>query len=334
MILLYSTIIIINLILIKFHKKLNLFGVPYDMPDNTRKFHKDNVLISGGLIFLFNVLILFIYLNFIDYFFLKKLFSNNQSFYSYIILLLAFFLLGFYDDKKNLNPNKKLLILSLLYFMLIYSNDIFLLKSIKLSFYNNEFFLHSFSLPFTILCLLLFTNATNMYDGINLQSVSYYICLILFLLINNIFFKLFLFLLIPILTFGFLNFKNKSFLGDGGCYLVSFLFGSIFIASYNLNLIMFADTIFLLMILPGFDMLRLFALRAIKNKSPFKADREHIHHKMLLSFGYKKTIIILAFFQFIITTFLLINLNYFIILLIILFFYFFILFYARKNVRI
>ena len=38
------------------------------------------------------------------------------------------------------------------------------------------------------------------------------------------------------------------------------------------------EEIFILMAIPGIDMLRLFVFRILKNQSPFKGDRHHLHH--------------------------------------------------------
>jgi UDP-GlcNAc:undecaprenyl-phosphate GlcNAc-1-phosphate transferase len=50
------------------------------------------------------------------------------------------------------------------------------------------------------------------------------------------------------------------------------------------------DEIFLLMILPGLDMFRLFIQRIYNKKNPFVGDREHIHHYFIKIFGYKLSI--------------------------------------------
>ena len=330
----YLILLLLNILIIKFHNRLSTIGIPFDYPDKVRKFHGKNILISGGSIIFLNTLLCLLYLFFTNDKFTESLFKTDLDFFSFILLALMFFFLGFFDDKANINPNTKLFLLGFLFLLLVISNEVFLIKSIKLSFLKNQYFLNSFTIPFTILCFLLFANAINMFDGINLQSFNYNISIVIFFLINNIFFKFFILIILSLLIFGYLNYKNKSFLGDGGCYLLSFLFGSTFIASYNLNYIEFADTIFLLMILPGIDMLRLFTIRLVNGKNPFKADREHIHHKLLTWLGYKKTSLILAVLQFMIIFLIYAGLNYIILFSLILFFYFLFLFLSSKKIRI
>ena len=122
------------------------------------------------------------------------------------------------------------------------------------------------------------------------------------------------------------HYQNKSFLGDSGCFLISFIIGSFSIISYNSNDIQYSDTIFLLMMIPGIDMLRLFFERISKKKSPFIADRKHLHHLLLGKFGYAKTIFILFLFIFINLFFIIFNIDSRIILSIFLIFFFFKLF--------
>ena len=54
-------------------------------------------------------------------------------------------------------------------------------------------------------------------------------------------------------------------MGDSGIYLYSFTISLFFIHFYNERSIIYADTIFLMMMVPGIDMFRLF-IRILKNK--------------------------------------------------------------------
>ena len=76
-----------------------------------------------------------------------------------------------------------------------------------------------------------------------------------------------------------LNYKNKVFLGDGGAYLISVIIGCTFIYQYNsFDNFFFGDEVFVLLMIPSIDMLRLFILRIINKKHPFKGDLNHLHH--------------------------------------------------------
>jgi hypothetical protein len=81
-------------------------------------------------------------------------------------------------------------------------------------------------------------------------------------------------------------------MGDGGVYLLSFIISYIFIKSYNKNLFM-ADEIFFIMLFPGVDMFRVFLLRLINGKNPFKPDRNHFHHLLLNYFSSRNVFLII-----------------------------------------
>ncbi len=65
----------------------------------------------------------------------------------------------------------------------------------------------------------------------------------------------------------------------------------------NLNSV---DEIFLLLMIPGLDMLRLFIERLLQKKNPLKPDRNHFHHLLLNRFQrYNVLIIYFSFLQII-----------------------------------
>jgi UDP-GlcNAc:undecaprenyl-phosphate GlcNAc-1-phosphate transferase len=117
-----------------------------------------------------------------------------------------------------------------------------------------------------------------MLDGINCQAAFYTIFICLIFILNNVNYVFFSNLIIILLFFSWFNFKNKMFLGNSGSLLLSYIIGFFFIKSYNVNNTFYADEIFLIMMIPGIELLRLAILRILNKKHPFKADRNHIHH--------------------------------------------------------
>ena len=145
----------------------------------------------------------------------------------------------------------------------LYHSSEFVLNDVKFTSISYNFDLGNFSLIFTTLALIAFIQASNMIDGINCQFGVYAIVTLIFSLHFPVtFISFFLPSLIIYLIF---NFKNKSFIGDGGAYLISTLLGLNFIYIYNDNLI-FSDDVFLAMSIPGFEMIRLFFQEALKRK--------------------------------------------------------------------
>ena len=170
----------LNLLVFFFHNRLKELGIPKDIPDNFRKLHKNSVPLSGGVIFFINIIVLLLISRFfLDY---VKIDENINIIFLFSLLLFFF---GFIDDKYDLNPYIKLLLLILSILFLFYLNDDFLIKELKFSFLNKNIQLGNFSLIFTLLCYLLFINAFNMFDGINLQSSIFFGSFIIFFFLNN-----------------------------------------------------------------------------------------------------------------------------------------------------
>jgi len=130
-----------------------------------------------------------------------------------------------------------------------------------------------------------------MLDGINISAAVYAILLLVFLYLhqNNI---IFIVLIISLLFFLIKNYQNKLFLGNNGSYLLGFIL-SFFFIDLNITKVISVEEIFLAMIIPGLDMLRLYIQRIYNKKNPFKADLNHLHHILLKKFSYYKAVIYL-----------------------------------------
>lgn len=199
------------------------------------------------------------------------------------------------DDKNNLSSNVKLFLIILIIFVTLMFDEGLLIKKLIFSFYNFEINLGIFSYFFTIICFLLFMNAFNMIDGINGQAATYSIFIFLVFIFKNINIIFYSLILIPLIIFLIFNFKNKIFLGDNGTLPLGYFISYIFIDNYNEVKSFYCDEIFLIMMIPGFELLRLAIYRIIKKKHPFKADRNHIHHLILRKYSYIKTFLAIQF---------------------------------------
>ena len=80
-------------------------------------------------------------------------------------------------------------------------------------------------------------------------------------------------------------------MGDSGTLFLGCLISLLVIKNYQVANFSGVDEIFLLMMFPGLDMLRLFIQRIYNKRSPFIGDREHIHHYFLIVYGYKFSIL-------------------------------------------
>tara|TARA_A100001015_G_scaffold314818_1_gene425161 strand:- start:424 stop:1416 length:993 start_codon:yes stop_codon:yes gene_type:complete len=283
-------IILISIIVFVFIKlsSLRLFKFILDRPNKKRKFHKKPTPLIGGII-IFSSIILY---NFV---------IEESIQLEFIILVSFFFILGFLDDIFNINAFLKLLgsLLILSIFINIFQLDQFYFYEIGVINLNNDF-----SIFFSILCILLFVNSSNMIDGIDGLSLSYFIILCIFLILNNQIGnnEFLIFLLVNLIIVIILNLNQKLFLGDSGIYLICIIFAELIISNHKIEMSnenvynkFYAENIFLLMLYPGLDMLRLFMSRTLKGKSPFTPDRNHFHHMLLNKFNSKNALIIYSF---------------------------------------
>lgn len=269
-------IIVLNFFIFLYFEKISKFFIFFDKPDGKLKKHKNPVSIIGGLIIILNLYLIIFSLEILD--------TNNLIFednFSYIILILGtlFFIIGFVDDLRNLSPNLKLIsIVTSIFIITIFFPEI-KLDHIKISFLEHNYSFENFSLIFIILSFALLVNAINMFDGINLQLIFFSLFVFIIFILKGFLPLFFILISISFIFLGLLNYQNKVFIGDGGCYLISALIGCSFIYQYKIfDNFLYGDQIFLILLIPSLDMLRLFIVRIINRKHPFKGDLKHLHH--------------------------------------------------------
>ena len=211
--------------------------------------------------------------------------------YSLLIPLAIMTLLGMYDDNKTVDFKLKF-IFQIIVAKIIVDNG-FIIDNLHgvLNIYELN---NIVAQCFTIFVVVGIINAVNFIDGIDGLAVSITsIFIISFEFFNKSYpeFSALSFIMlgsfIPVLIFNFKK-KNKVFLGDGGSLLLGTLISiyTIFILSNNyiirnefdINKILFVISI---LVYPFIDISRVFLLRIINKKSPFIADKNHIHHLLI-----------------------------------------------------
>ena len=233
--------------------------------------------LTGGIIIFFSLLISIVYNFFFNY---QYLINNFFIFFG----ILCIFFIGFLDDVFNLKYYKRLLLIFLILVITFYQTPEITLKTIYFETFKTTFALESSSIFFSAFFILLLINAMNMSDGINGNATT--IFLIFFFLLfdpRNQFNYSFFFIIPSLILFLFYNLKNKLYLGDSGVYLLSTFLAFYTISSYNYdnaNYDLSAEKIFLVFMIPGMDMFRLFVERILKNKNPFIGDLNHLHHQL------------------------------------------------------
>lgn len=266
-------IVIINEIIIK--KKF--------LSDNI-KFSKHKSLVSstntptsGGLFLILFILIF------------KTQLGLVNVFYLFLI-----FLVGLSSDRiKNVSPLIRLFF-QILITLLFVVNTQTLIIDVRID--NINLLLNqNIYLPiiFTVFCFIVLMNGTNFIDGVNLNTIGFYILVYSAILIvsnNNdltidrsLNIKIIFFLIVTYL----MNFFNKLQLGDGGSYLIGF-----FTAFYIINFISqnpLASPYFAVLILwyPCFENLFSISRKIYQKKSISDADNLHLHHNIFLFFKIK-----------------------------------------------
>jgi len=323
--------IIINISLVVNFKKIKLFHYIIDKPDKQRKLHLRQIPLAGGIILIINVLIYFIIANIDERYILTEIFYNNKFEFSiFIFTTFIIFFIGLFDDKYDLSPNYKFLLLSITILIILAFDNNLIISTIKFSFIDKTINFKQYNIIFTCFCFLVFLNAFNMFDGINLQASFYSIIILIFIIIlygSSIFINI---LLIFLVCYSVLNYKNKSFLGDNGSLLIAFIIGYIFIKLYNVEKIAYTDEVFIFMIIPGVDLIRLFFMRILNKQNPLRGDRNHLHHLVSKKFSLIQSTIIIQLSIILPLFMMYIGTNKLLIIIITIFCYFLLLYKLKK----
>ena len=277
----YFLVVLLSGLLTYFTQKIFIHYKKFD-DFNHRSSHKTLATRTGGIGVFATLLIISSY-----YYFNKvELFD-----YSLFIPLSIMFIVGVYDDFYHADFKLKFLIQ-------IIVAKIIIDQGFVISNYHGLFGLYE--VPWvlaqlsTVFVFLVIINAINFIDGIDGLAITEVIRIILliefFSANQTILTPLSILLVFSLIALYYFNFKKKSkvFLGDGG----SLLLGSIvsiyifyvlgdqytFKAGFQINKVLFS---ILILIYPLLDLLRVFIIRIKNGTSPFEADQNHLHHRLL-----------------------------------------------------
>jgi UDP-N-acetylmuramyl pentapeptide phosphotransferase/UDP-N-acetylglucosamine-1-phosphate transferase len=257
----------------------------YDEP-GARKSHSTNVPTLGGLAIFAG---LFFSISFwTDFSMLPKL--------QYILAgLIVLFFIGIKDDIIALSASKKAI------GQLVATIVVVIWGEVRITSFSGILGIYElnyiFSVLFSIFTIFIIINAYNLIDGINGLSGSFGIVAAstfgawFFVFDNQSQNAIIAFSLVGAL-FAFLRFNvtpAKIFMGDTGSLILGFvlaIFAVEFIELNEANTTIYhlkSGPVFAISVLfiPLVDLLRVFSMRLLRGKSPFKADKSHIHHMML-----------------------------------------------------
>jgi len=213
------------------------------------------------------------------------------------------FLLGLIDDVYTLNAKFKLFI-QIAIVTLVY------LLGVKITTIINPFGgtiqLGPFSYIITLLWIVGISNAVNFIDGVDglagsvitVNSITLAIIAVAMVPPNPISALIGFILAGSTLAFLTYNFNPaKIFMGDSGALFAGFLLASLSITGVMKGAALAIILPFVVLAVPIIDITYASLRRISKGKSPFVADAEHIHHKLLKAgFSQKKTVAILTSF--------------------------------------
>ncbi len=283
--------------------KISFLFKAIDKGDRNRKIHTIPTPTLGGIsifaAFYIPLIGLLIYENKIS-----QLFTSD---YNLVLGLFIggtiIFILGILDDLKEIKPLYKLLIQILAATIVYYFG--FKIVRLSIPFYHSLVELGFFSYLITIFWIVGITNAINLIDGSDGLAAGISIFVVLNLLITSILNNSTLLILFSLALLGgligFLRYNfppAEIFMGDTGSQFVGFTISILAISGAKKG----ATTVALLspiivLGIPIIDTFLAIARRFIKGVSIFKADSDHIHHRLIKKgFSRKKIAIYIYIF--------------------------------------
>lgn len=262
--------------LIKYAPKIGLVDIP-----DERKVHVNTIPRVGGVAMVIAAVIpMLLWL------------PKNQEFITFLISVLVIFFFGVWDDRSDLNYKIKFFGQILAVVLVVTIGDV---QIRYIPFFGLEPISDWISIPLTIFTLLGITNAMNLVDGLDglaggttligfgaIGLLSYvstetgasgnpFIAMIAICIMGS--------------TLGFLRFNThpaRIFMGDTGSQFLGFCIGTLAIMITQQEDLPYNPGIPLILLCwPIFDTLMVMAIRISQGKSPFVADKNHIHHRLL-----------------------------------------------------
>ncbi|MEN3940952.1 MraY family glycosyltransferase [Prosthecobacter sp. SYSU 5D2] len=257
-----------------------------DTPDGRRKLHARPVSRLGGLPIYLTLMLGFV----------AAFWFLDVRFEGWLPLILCNFLMfsvGLADDFKSLGARVKLTG-QIGAALILYSSGLSI-DVLSNPFGEGGLEIGWWSLPLTLLWLVAIPNIINLIDGMDGLAGGFGLFLSLTLAFvgfvsgfNDI---MIMSIVMAGALSGFLYFNfppAKIFLGDGGAYLIGFFVASVSLKSSNKGSIVAALLVIVIALgVPILDTAFAILRRAIRGVPIFRADAEHIHHRLIL-LGYSK----------------------------------------------
>jgi len=258
----------------------------FDVPDH-RKVHVKPIPSLGGIGIFIGVIISVILFSY----------DSGYPYYKFLIAgYLVLFFMGLKDDLIIMRTRYKLIIQVLVTIILVISGLRFENLHGVLGFYELPYW---FSVTFSLIFIIGITNAFNLIDGIDglASGLGIINCMtfgcLLFIFEQYAFSSLAFAVagsMLAFLRYNFNTYPNKIFMGDTGSLLLGLSISVLAISYVNIDPKVAAEgfgfasppiVALAIVIIPVFDTLRVMIVRILQGKSPFKPDKNHIHHTFL-----------------------------------------------------
>lgn len=275
-------------------RKFKTIGI--DHPDQGRKQHKTPTPRLGGLPIYLTMMAGFALMAL-----LKPMFLG--TWWPIILTNTLIFAIGFLDDLKPLGARLKLVgqigVACILYALGVSIEDL------SNPFHGGTpFDLGMASLPVTILWLIAIPNIINLIDGMDGLATGFgiFLCMTLAFVghFNGMADVVLMSVVMSGALSGFLVYNYppaRIFLGDGGAYLIGFFIASSSLISSQKSSILAAVLVMIVALgVPILDTFLAILRRAVRGVPIFRADAEHIHHRLVL-LGFSKAKALVAMYS-------------------------------------
>ncbi len=260
--------LLLNALLVKYAFKIGLVDIP-----NHRSSHTKPVARGAGIAIFLSFIITVIIFHY-------DVVIKNIGFFLGVFVV---FIAGVIDDKYEISPKVKFL------FLIVATLFIYFIDDIKITYIGTYFgytvYLYSWMvLPFTVIAVVGYTNALNLIDGLDgLAGLISLIIFVSYFYIGYVHFDDFMitvsfFMIAALLGFLVFNWNPaKVFMGDSGSLVLGFSIAAVSIKAIEYISV---TSILFLTALPLIDTFTVMIRRLQRGISPFRADKNHMHHRI------------------------------------------------------
>lgn len=265
-----------------------------DIPKDARRMHKKPTPRIGGLAIIFGFMVATLCFA-----------QPSRQLFGTLAGAAIIAVMGFIDDCKDLNAKLKFVIQIVAALVVIFVGDI------KIDVFTNPNILSDnpywvlpqwLSIGLTVIWIVFITNAVNFIDGLDGLAAGVSAIMSVSLVFISIRVGEYSIAILGIALmgscFGFLPFNfnpAKIFMGDTGSTFLGFMLATLSIQGVFKSYAVISFAVPLLILgLPLFDASFAMIRRILRGESPMKADRGHLHHRLVdMGFSQKQTVFIL-----------------------------------------